>query len=70
MEKLLGGKLRAIGVSNFDIPHLEKLAATTKISPAVNQVELHPYLPQQELVDYCQKHQILCKCIAQVKIRW
>ncbi|KAK4512159.1 uncharacterized protein ATC70_013402 [Mucor velutinosus] len=59
MEKLLGSRLRAIGVSNFDIPHLEKLATTAKVSPAVNQVELHPYLPQQELVDYCQKHQIL-----------
>ncbi|KAL9559269.1 hypothetical protein PS6_000850 [Mucor atramentarius] len=61
MEKLLGTKLRAIGVSNFDIPHLEKLATTAKIPPAANQVELHPYLPQQELVEYCQKHQILGK---------
>ncbi|CEP18453.1 hypothetical protein [Parasitella parasitica] len=59
MEKLVGRKLRAIGVSNFDIQHLEKLAITAKIPPAVNQVELHPYLPQQELVDYCQKHDIL-----------
>lgn len=61
MEKLIGSKLRAIGVSNFDIQHLEKLANTAKIPPAVNQVELHPYLPQQELVDYCQKHNILGK---------
>lgn len=61
MEKLLGTKLRAIGVSNFDIPYLEKLAITAKIPPAVNQVELHPYLPQQDLVEYCQKHQILGK---------
>ncbi|KAG1114593.1 hypothetical protein G6F42_014144 [Rhizopus arrhizus] len=52
MEKLIGTKLRAIGVSNFDIPHLEKLAITAKIPPAVNQVELHPYLPQQDLVEY------------------
>jgi diketogulonate reductase-like aldo/keto reductase len=59
MEKLVGNRLRAIGVSNFDIQHLEKLATTAKIPPAVNQVELHPYLPQQELVDYCQKHDIL-----------
>ncbi|KAL1925507.1 uncharacterized protein VTP21DRAFT_390 [Calcarisporiella thermophila] len=56
MEKLVEtGKVRSIGVSNFNIPRLEKLLKTAKIVPAVNQVELHPYLPQEELVAYCNQ---------------
>ncbi|KAI8883475.1 Aldo/keto reductase [Backusella circina FSU 941] len=59
MEKLVGPKVRAIGVSNFNIANLEKLATTQKIVPAANQVELHPYLPQEELVQYCKDHGIV-----------
>ncbi|ORX45463.1 Aldo/keto reductase [Hesseltinella vesiculosa] len=56
MEKLVKmGKARSIGVSNFTIPLLEDLLSKATIPPAVNQVELHPHLPQQELVDYCQE---------------
>ncbi|CDS12732.1 hypothetical protein LRAMOSA04916 [Lichtheimia ramosa] len=55
MEKLVGDKVRAIGVSNFTVKKLEKLLETAKIVPAANQVELHPYLPQQELLDFCAK---------------
>jgi diketogulonate reductase-like aldo/keto reductase len=55
MEKLyLEGKIRSIGVSNFQKKHIERLAEISAIIPAVNQVELHPYLTQVELVDYCQ----------------
>ncbi|KAG1464927.1 hypothetical protein G6F56_004983 [Rhizopus delemar] len=61
MEKLVGPKVRAIGVSNFNIATLEKLAKTQKIVPAVNQVELHPFLPQDDLLDYCKEHKILGK---------
>ncbi|KAF9017353.1 reductase AKOR2 [Hymenopellis radicata] len=43
------GKCKAIGVSNFSIKNLEKLFETAKVIPAVNQVELHPYLVQEEL---------------------
>lgn len=54
MEKLLeSGKVRAIGVANFDIINLEILRQTCKITPAVNQVELHPYLQQRKLKAYC-----------------
>lgn len=54
MEKLLStGKVRAIGVANFDIKNLEILRQNCKITPAVNQVELHPYLQQRKLKDYC-----------------
>ncbi|KAI8890337.1 Aldo/keto reductase [Backusella circina FSU 941] len=59
MEKLVGDKVRAIGVSNYSIDNLEKLAKTCKITPAANQIEIHPYLPQDELVKYCQDHGIL-----------
>jgi diketogulonate reductase-like aldo/keto reductase len=47
------GKARSIGVSNFTIRHLTELLAETKTVPAVNQVELHPYLYQRDLVNFC-----------------
>ncbi|KAK0245412.1 reductase AKOR2 [Armillaria nabsnona] len=60
MEKLLEtGKCKAIGVSNFSIKTLEKLFKTAKIIPAVNQIELHPYLVQEELVQYCREKGII-----------
>jgi glycerol 2-dehydrogenase (NADP+) len=54
MEKLLQtGKVKAIGVANFSVPYLEELLSKTDIVPAANQIENHPLLPQQEVVDYC-----------------
>jgi len=53
------GKARSIGVSNFTIRHLTELLAKSDTVPAVNQVELHPYLYQRELLDYCRKNQIV-----------
>lgn len=59
LEKLhREGRIRAIGVSNFQLHHLEDLMTDATIKPAVNQVELHPLLIQSELRDYCSKHQI------------
>jgi 2,5-diketo-D-gluconate reductase A len=49
---------RAIGVSNFLVPHLETLLAATDIVPAVNQVELHPAFQQRELHDFAAAHGI------------
>jgi diketogulonate reductase-like aldo/keto reductase len=52
LEKLYAeGKVRAIGVSNFLVHHLEELAQTSSVTPAVNQVEFHPFLVQKELLD-------------------
>ncbi|UQZ36637.1 aldo/keto reductase [Paenibacillus sp. PK3_47] len=48
------GKVRAIGVSNFQIHHIEDLLTEAKVTPMVNQVELHPLLSQQELREYCR----------------
>ncbi len=47
------GRARSIGVSNFQVDHLERLAAETETVPAVNQIEVHPYLLNQEVSDYC-----------------
>ncbi|KAL7313324.1 hypothetical protein PS15m_007085 [Mucor circinelloides] len=61
MEKLLAtGKVKNIGVANFAIPNLERLLKTAKVVPAVNQVELHPYLPQTKLVEFCASKGIHC----------
>jgi diketogulonate reductase-like aldo/keto reductase len=49
------GKIRAIGVSNFLVHHLDDFLPHCKIVPAVNQVEFHPQLIQPELLEYCQK---------------
>jgi diketogulonate reductase-like aldo/keto reductase len=51
-------KARAIGVSNFKPKHLEHLLKNTSVVPAVNQIELHPYMAQLETRDFCQKHDI------------
>nr|WP_154984951.1 aldo/keto reductase [Paenibacillus xylanexedens] len=59
LEKLYKeGRVRAIGVSNFQTHHLEDLLMDATIKPAVNQVELHPLLTQKELRDYCSTHEI------------
>ena len=52
------GRVKAIGVSNFQIHHLEDLMKDAKIKPMVNQVELHPYLNQQELLSFCKEQGI------------
>jgi diketogulonate reductase-like aldo/keto reductase len=56
LEKLYEeGLVRAIGVSNFQISHLEDLLSVSKVVPAVNQVEYHPRLTQVELFDFCKE---------------
>jgi 2,5-diketo-D-gluconate reductase A len=60
LEKLLDdGKVRAIGVSNFMPDHLSQLMEATSIAPAVNQVEVHPYFRQSELLAFNHQHGIL-----------
>lgn len=52
------GRVKAIGVSNFQIHHLEELMKDAEIKPMVNQVEYHPRLTQLELIAFCKKHDI------------
>jgi 2,5-diketo-D-gluconate reductase A len=52
------GRARSIGVSNFQVDHLQRLAAETDVVPAVNQIELHPYLLNEEVRAYGEAHGI------------
>jgi 2,5-diketo-D-gluconate reductase A len=52
------GRARSIGVSNFQVPHLERLLGETDVVPAVNQIELHPYLANAEVKAYGEEHGI------------
>jgi 2,5-diketo-D-gluconate reductase A len=53
------GRARSIGVSNFQVSHLRRLAAETDVVPAVNQIEVHPYLTNEEVRAYGAEHGIL-----------
>ncbi len=60
MEEIVAsGKARSIGVSNYTIQHLEEMKSYASITPAVNQVEFHPFLFQKELLDYCKANSIV-----------
>jgi 2,5-diketo-D-gluconate reductase A len=52
------GRARSIGVSNFQVNHLNRLAHESDVVPAVNQIEVHPYHIQDELRGYCADHGI------------
>lgn len=65
------GRARSIGVSNFQVPHLERLARETDTVPAVNQIEVHPYFTNDEVRQYGEAHQIATEAwspIAQGKV--
>lgn len=65
------GRARSIGVSNFQQAHLDKLAAGSSTVPAVNQIEVHPYLTNDEVRAYGQQHNIVTEAwspIAQGKV--
>jgi len=67
LEKLYGdGKVRAIGVSNFMRSHLDRLLAETGIVPAVNQIEVHPYFRQSDVLAADTEHGILSQAWAPI----
>lgn len=53
------GLVKSIGVSNFMVHHMEALAKTAKLTPAVNQIRLAPGCYQKDIVDYCREHDIV-----------
>ena len=60
MEELVdSGVTKSIGVSNFSVKQIEELVSTARIKPVTNQVECHPLLPQNKLLEVCQKHGII-----------
>lgn len=59
MEKLYHeGRVKAIGVCNFEIEHLERLLDECDVKPVLNQIECHPHLAQNEIKEFCAKHDI------------
>ncbi|KAH9006761.1 NADP-dependent oxidoreductase domain-containing protein [Lactarius hatsudake] len=53
------GKLRSVGVSNYNVKHLEEIREAGLEAPSVNQIELHPFCQQKAIVDYCRSHDIV-----------
>lgn len=59
MEKIAAtDKVRAVGVSNYQENHIKEILDLRSLVPAVNQIELHPYLSQNDLVEFCTQHNI------------
>ncbi|WP_153801888.1 aldo/keto reductase [Filobacillus milosensis] len=59
MERLYDeGVIKAIGVSNFHVHHLEDLMVAANVKPTVNQIEYHPHLTQKEMKGYCEQENI------------
>jgi diketogulonate reductase-like aldo/keto reductase len=59
LEKLYDeGRVRAIGVSNYMVHHLEELTGRARIAPMVNQIEIHPFLQQRDVRAWCAKNNI------------
>jgi diketogulonate reductase-like aldo/keto reductase len=60
MEELYkSGKAHAIGVSNWTVEGLQKLLKIAEVKPHINQIEIHPFLPNEELVQFCLKNDII-----------
>ncbi|MBM4765224.1 aldo/keto reductase [Bacillus sp. B15-48] len=59
LEKLYeDGRVRAIGVCNFNIPHVERILSECQVKPVLNQIECHPYLTQMDLKQFCKENDI------------
>src|SRR3954453_20577428 len=59
LEEFKGdGRARSIGVSNFQVDHLQRLLDECEVTPAVNQIELHPYFQNREVASFCDGHGI------------
>ncbi|MCM2605685.1 aldo/keto reductase [Rossellomorea marisflavi] len=52
------GRIKSIGVSNFQVSHLEHLLETAEVKPVINQIEFHPKLVQEDVRAFCEKHDI------------
>jgi diketogulonate reductase-like aldo/keto reductase len=65
MERLVDeGRCRAIGLSDITLDKVKEIVAVARIKPSVVQVECHPYLPEWELLEFCQQHGIVLQAFA------
>ncbi|MCW8278119.1 aldo/keto reductase [Pseudomonas sp. PCH199] len=65
MERLVDkGRCKSIGLSNINLQALQEVVAVARIKPAVVQVEAHPYLPEWELLEFCQQHGIILQAFS------
>jgi diketogulonate reductase-like aldo/keto reductase len=65
LERLVDeGRCRSIGLSDVGLPQLREIVSAARIKPAAVQVESHPYLPEWELLDFCQEHGIVLLAFA------
>jgi 2,5-diketo-D-gluconate reductase A len=63
------GRVRSVGVCNFQVPHLQRLLDETGVLPSVNQVELSPYLQQRELRAFHAEHDIVTEAWSPLAVR-
>jgi len=59
LESKAAGKIRSVGVSNYNVHHIEEIKKAGYELPSVNQIELHPFLQQTEIVKYCNENNIV-----------
>ncbi|KAF8513844.1 NADP-dependent oxidoreductase domain-containing protein [Hysterangium stoloniferum] len=59
LEAKKEGKIRTVGVSNYSVKHLEEIKEAGLETPAINQIELHPFCQQRPIVEYCAKNNII-----------
>jgi len=65
-ESKAAGKIKSVGVSNYNIKHLEEIREAGYDLPAVNQIELHPFCQQKPIVEYCAKNSIVVQAYCPV----
>jgi diketogulonate reductase-like aldo/keto reductase len=56
------GKIKNIGLSNFNNQQLQDILNLCEIKPVTNQIEVHPYLQNDDIVEFCQKNGIIVSC--------
>jgi diketogulonate reductase-like aldo/keto reductase len=67
MEKeYRAGKVKAIGLSNFNSKQIEEVFLNCEVRPAVNQIEVHPYLQNDALIEFCQLNNIVVEAFAPI----